>query len=408
MGVERRLDEIARCLALAAIGTAAADRNGRAGLACDIDIAQHLLDMARMDQRADLGRGIERMADLDLLDALGGALGELVVDRGLDQRAARRGAALAVQRVDHEQAGIERAVDIGIGEHDHRIFAAEFEMHALQRRRALPHDRGAGGAFADKADRLDVGMLGQCLAGVFAKTVHDIEHARGQSGVQTDFRQQLRGEGRPFRRLVHDRAAGRERRRDLPGRQHERRVPGRDHAHGSDRLTDRVIEMRLGRQRQAVIRLRRAVGIEAEILRAAQRRFRHVADRLPGIHALDVGDLVGTRDDRIRDLVQDGTALVARRVTPAGAERLHRGLRGAVDFGGAAARDIRNRRVVDRGRGLEGFTAAGIGLAVDQMRHDVLAEAREVLFGKRDGVVESGHWCLLLSLPRLRGRAAER
>ena len=79
--------------------------------------------------------------------------------------------------------------------------------------------------------------------------------------------------GRPFRRLVHHRAAGRERGRDLPGREHERRVPGRDHAHRADRLAHRVVEMRVGRQRQPVGRIGRAVGIEAEILRAAQRRL---------------------------------------------------------------------------------------------------------------------------------------
>ena len=130
------------------------------------------------------------MADLDLLDALGGALGEFFVDGGIDQGAAGGSAALAVQRIDHEQAGIQRAIDIGIAEHDHRILAAEFEMHALQRSRALPHDRGAGRAFADKADRLDVRMFGQRLPGILAKAVHDIEHARRQPRLEADFSEQ--------------------------------------------------------------------------------------------------------------------------------------------------------------------------------------------------------------------------
>ncbi len=147
--------------------------------------------------------------------------------------------------------------------------------------------RRAGRAFADEADRLDVGMLGQRAARVLAEAVHGVEHARRQAGVEADLREQRRGERAPFGRLVHHRAAGRERGRDLPGREHERRIPGRDDAHGADRLADRVVEMRVGRQRQPVVRARRAVGIEAEILRAAQRRLRHVADRLAGIDALD-------------------------------------------------------------------------------------------------------------------------
>ena len=47
--------------------------------------------------------------------------------------------------------GIERAVEVGIVEHDHRVLAAELEMHALQRRRALRHDAAAGDDFADEA-----------------------------------------------------------------------------------------------------------------------------------------------------------------------------------------------------------------------------------------------------------------
>jgi len=66
----------------------------------------------------------------------------------------------------------------------------------------------------------------------------------------------------------------------------------RDHAHGSDRLPHGVIEMRLGRQRQAVGCARRAIRIEAEVLRAAQRGLGHVAYRLAGIHAFDQRDLV--------------------------------------------------------------------------------------------------------------------
>ena len=74
----------------------------------------------------------------------------------LHEQPARRGAALAVEAVDHEDHGIERAVEIGVVEHDHRVLAAELEVHPLQRRRrparmiALPVCR-----LADEPDRLD-------------------------------------------------------------------------------------------------------------------------------------------------------------------------------------------------------------------------------------------------------------
>ncbi len=108
---------------------------------------------------------------------------ESVRDALLDQQPARRGATLAIEGVDHEHDGIERAVEIGVLEHDHRVLAAELEMHALQGRRALRHDCGAGRAFADKADRLDGGMLGQRLAGFLADAVDGIEDAGGHAGL---------------------------------------------------------------------------------------------------------------------------------------------------------------------------------------------------------------------------------
>ena len=187
------------------------------------------------------------MADLDFLHTFRGALDEFVVDRGLHERAARRRTALAVQRVDHEQRRIERAVDVGVVEHDDRVLAAKLEMHALQRAGPLRHDCAAGRGFADEADRLDVGMLGECAPGILAETMNGIEHAGGQTRLVRDFHEQRCGERAPFRGLVDDRAAGRERRRDLPGGEHERRIPRRDDADGPDRLADRVVELAVAR-----------------------------------------------------------------------------------------------------------------------------------------------------------------
>ena len=42
----------------------------------------------------------------------------------------------------------------------------------------------AGRAFADEADRLDVGMLGQRLAGLLAEAVHDVDDARRQARLR--------------------------------------------------------------------------------------------------------------------------------------------------------------------------------------------------------------------------------
>ena len=180
----------------------------------------------------------------------------------------------------------------------------------------------------------------------------------GSPASLQDLGQQQRGERAPFGRLVDDRAAGRQRRRDLPGRQHERRVPRRDHADRSDRLAHGVVEVLLRGQRQAVTRLGRAVGEEAEVLGRAQRRLRHVADGLPRVHALDHRDLLFARFDQIGHAMQQALSLFARQVAP-GRECALRCLRGRIDVGGVAAGDFAEARVVDRRQIVEALSRSG-------------------------------------------------
>ena len=50
---------------------------------------------------------------------------------------------------------------IGVVEDDHRILAAQLEVHPLQRRRALCLDHRTGRRLADECDRLDQRVLGE-------------------------------------------------------------------------------------------------------------------------------------------------------------------------------------------------------------------------------------------------------
>ncbi len=114
-----------------------------------------------MHEGADLGGRIQRVPDIELTDAFHELRIEFVLDGFLHEQAARRRATFTVQAVDHEHDRVQRAIEIGILEHDDRVLAAELEMHALQRVRALPHDVAAGHRFADERDRLDRRVLGQ-------------------------------------------------------------------------------------------------------------------------------------------------------------------------------------------------------------------------------------------------------
>src|SRR5204862_1830663 len=106
----------------------AADGDHSAILPRDIEITADLCEVTLVNQRSDFGRGIEGMSDLECLHPFGELFDEFVRNAFLDQKPARGGAALAIERIDHEHDRIERALQIGVVEHDDRVLAAEFEM----------------------------------------------------------------------------------------------------------------------------------------------------------------------------------------------------------------------------------------------------------------------------------------
>lgn len=132
------------------------------------------------------------MADLDTLCLFSDQRGEFFIDACFHQQARGRRAAFTIQRIDHEDGGIDSALQIGIGKDDHRVFAAKLKMHALQRIRPLLHDERACAAFAHKADGLDVGMLGQGLARIFPEAIDEVPYAFRQTGFLGNFNEQAR------------------------------------------------------------------------------------------------------------------------------------------------------------------------------------------------------------------------
>ncbi len=86
------IDHQSRLHIMSAAGTViglAADGDGGAVLPRDVEIAAHLGMMPRMDQRADFGPGIERVADLQCTHAVCEFFDECVSNRALDQQPAR-------------------------------------------------------------------------------------------------------------------------------------------------------------------------------------------------------------------------------------------------------------------------------------------------------------------------------
>ena len=241
-----------------------------------------------------------------------------------------------------------------------------------------------------KAMALMFGVLGDGPPGGLAHAVHHVQHARRQPGIEGDLGEQVRRQRAPFGRLVDHRAAGGQRRGDLPGAQHERGVPRSDHPHRPDGVAGGVVDVVRRRQRQPIGCTGGPVGEEPEVLRTPQGGGAHEPHGLAGVDALGEGDLLRPLDDEVGHPVQDPLALGAG----GGAPRLERPSRGpgrGVDVGGVACGHLAERGAVDGGVVGKGCArGARHLLAGHEMRCGPRREPGQVRLGGCQVLLESG------------------
>ncbi len=213
----------------------------------------------------------------------------------------------------------------------------------------------------------------QRAAGV-AVAAHDVEDA-GRQVLRADLGEQRRAGGRGVAGLEDDRVAAGQRRGDLPDHHHQRVVPRRDLADHADRLAAdprRVVGHVLAGR--AALQDARGAREEAEVVGGVGHLLRHgQVQRLAGVLALDLVDLVHAGLDRVGDLEHRGGAVLRRRVTPA----LEGGRRGGVrtvDVLGARHR----RRGVHLPRGRVDDV---VGLARDRVDELTVDDVLEALVG---------------------------
>ena len=133
---ERRLEQVG----LVVVGAPAAGEHRSALRLSALDPGEHLLELLLVDDRADLGRRVVRIADDTALHPGQQPAAEVVVDRLLHINPASRGAFLSGRP---ERAGVgqlDGAVEVRVGHHDHRVVAAELELDALAERGRLVAD----------------------------------------------------------------------------------------------------------------------------------------------------------------------------------------------------------------------------------------------------------------------------
>ncbi len=305
------------------------------------------------------------------VDLLGQPLDELVVDRILDVDALDRDADLARVEQAEGGGGVGGALDVGVGEHDHRVLAAELEADRGQRLGRLRHHLLAG---CGEPVNITKSASSTSAAPAGPRPVATPKTPSGRPAAAQHLRHHERGQRRHLGRLQDHGVAGGERRDAVAEAVRQREVPGADHADQPDRLVAdlelaaaahrrrRGLDLLVGeeplRVRSPELERRDAVGEVGE-LDLVGRAAGLAADRLE--HALAVRDQPGAGGH------QDRAALGEAQRRPGGLRRArlrrHRG-----DLGRAEVGDGRDRLAARRVLDLDaGGIAAGNVVAVARL-----------------------------------------
>src|SRR4030095_4869194 len=109
--------------------------------------------------RTDLRFSPRWVADLETRDAVDEASFELIGDVVYQDKALGGDAALAGVLVAGANAGFGRSGDVGVGQHDERVGAAELEDGLLDRPAACRTDLAAGAIAARKRNGADAAIV---------------------------------------------------------------------------------------------------------------------------------------------------------------------------------------------------------------------------------------------------------
>ena len=203
--------------------------------------------------------------------------------------------------------------EIGIGQHNHRGLAAQFEVGPLDGGRDRFHDLAPGRNVSGERDHSHPGMSDQPRADSGAISSHHVDYACGQE-FGADFGQpQCRKRGM-FAGFEDNRVPGRDHRGDLPAGHHQRVIPWRD----PDANPQRIAPQHRGEAGPVL-----ASGNPRHGPRGPGKKAEHVdriadiyrfsrADRLAAIGGFQRSEFVGQCFDPVSDLEHPQRSLFRR------------------------------------------------------------------------------------------------
>ena len=146
-------------------------------LASDVDVLEHLVTVLPRHERPHLGLAVQRVAEPDPRRLLDQRLEHAVVDRSLHQQARARRAHLALIRERAEERAVHCRLEIGVGEDDVGILAAQLDRHALDRVGRSADHEAPGIHAARERDLVDARIGDQRRAGRGSVTRDDVHDA---------------------------------------------------------------------------------------------------------------------------------------------------------------------------------------------------------------------------------------
>ena len=201
-----------------------------------VHVGGDLLAVLGGDERAGLCLVIGRAADLDLIGALHQGVDELIVQGLFHDDAGACGADLAGVEEGAIEGVVHGNVEVGIGEDDVRVLAAELERSALDGLRRILGDDLAGDQATGKGDHVYIRVLGERVAAVSASAGDEVAYAVRQTALLEGDHEQHRGVWGELRLLEDEGIAGSQGRADLPGDLQQRVVPWGNQATDADGL----------------------------------------------------------------------------------------------------------------------------------------------------------------------------
>ncbi len=274
------------------------------------DVRLDLRQMPGGDQRPGLGVGVEGAAEADAPGAADHLVDEAVVQRVLDDQPGAGRTDLPGMQEDGREGEIHGRLEVGVGEHDVRVLAAEFQRDLLHRRGGGRHDASAGLQAAGEGDHVHRRVLGQGCARFGAGAQDEVGGTGRESRLRQRLHQQDRGGGGEFAGLQDDRVAGEEGRGDLPTGLQEGVVPGCDEAADADRFINDATHGVLA----AGVDHPSGVGAaESAVVAEAGDDVGHVVralhQPLAGVQRLGAGELLGVPFDEVGRAQQQRAAL---------------------------------------------------------------------------------------------------